>query len=282
MSAAGTPVYDSSRSRLRFAEEARELWSYRHFVFELASRDIKVRYKRSVLGVAWTMLSPLMAMVVFTLVFSTFQRLPIPGYPVYYLSAAIFWTFFSQVTSHVGSLTTDALEIANRIYIPRSVFVASAVVVGLVNLLLSLVPFALIILVTGRPAHWTWLFLPVSLVIGTLFTAGVGLLMFTLALRFVDVRDMYQAVLLPWFFVTPILWSTATLGDRAEQHHTLLQVLHWVNPVAPPIFAVRDAIWSGHAPHLGDVVYAIVAACIALVLGAIVFRSVDDRIAVEL
>src|SRR5664279_1185722 len=102
---AGTPVYDSSRRGLRFVEEARELWAYRHFVFELASRDIKVRYKRSVLGVAWTMLSPLMAMVVFTLVFSKFQRLAIPNYPVYYLSATLFWTFFSLSLIHISEPT---------------------------------------------------------------------------------------------------------------------------------------------------------------------------------
>ena len=241
-------------------EEARELWAYRHFVFELASRDIKVRYKRSVLGVAWTMLSPLMAMVVFTLVFSTFQRLPIPGYPVYYLSASIFWIFFSQVTSHVGSLTTDALEIANRIYIPRSVFIASAVLVGLVNLLLSLIPFALIVLVTGRPAHWTWLFLPVSLVIGTLFTTGVGLVVFTLALRFVDIRDMYQAVLLPWFFVTPIVYEQSFVPPAWR----------WVlryNPMTYLVEIFRAPLYNGWLPGPNTLAFAVLAAVASLVAG---------------
>ena len=257
---AGTPVYDSSRRGLRFVEEARELWAYRHFVFELASRDIKVRYKRSVLGVAWTMLSPLMAMVVFTLVFSKFQRLAIPNYPVYYLSATLFWTFFSQATSHVGSLTTDALEIANRIYVPRSVFVASAVVVGLVNLLLSLVPFALIVLVTGRPAHWTWLFLPVSLVIGTLFTAGIGLIVFTLALRFVDVRDMYQAVLLPWFFVTPIVYEQSFVPPSWR----------WVvryNPMTYLVEIFRAPLYNGWLPGPNTLAFAVLAAVLSLAAG---------------
>lgn len=258
--AATTPVYDSSRRGLRSIEEARELWAYRHFVFELASRDIKIRYKRSVLGVAWTMLSPLITMVVFTLVFSTFQRLPIPGYPVYYLSASIFWIFFSQVTSHVGSLTTDALEIANRIYVPRSVFVASAVGVGLVNLLLSLVPFAFIVLVTGRPAHWTWLFLPVSLVIGTLFTAGIGLIVFTLALRFIDVRDMYQAVLLPWFFVTPIVYEQSFVPPSWR----------WVvryNPMTYLVEIFRAPLYNGWLPGPNTLAFAVLAAVLSLAAG---------------
>lgn len=254
------PVYDSARERLRFVEEARELWAYRHFVVELASRDIKVRYKRSVLGVAWTMLSPLMAMVVFTLVFSIFQRLPIAGYPVYYLSAAIFWTFFSQATSHVGSLTTDALEIANRIYVPRSVFVASAVGVGLVNLLLSLVPFALIVLVTGRPVFWTWLFLPASLLIGAVFVAGVGLVVFTLALRFVDVRDMYQAILMPWFFVTPIVYEPSFVPPAWR----------WVvryNPMTYLVEIFRAPLYHGWLPGPNTLAFACLASVSTLVAG---------------
>jgi ABC-type polysaccharide/polyol phosphate export permease len=112
--------------------------------------------------------------------------------------------------------------------------------------------------------------------------AGMGLVFACLNVLFRDIEHVLAAALLPWFFVTPILWSAQTLGVRADRHRTLLDVLHWVNPVAPPIFAMRDAIWSGHAPRLADVLYAIVAAGLALVLGAVVFRSVDDRIAVEL
>ena len=93
---------------------------------------------------------------------------------------------------------------------------------------------------------------------------------------------MLAAALLPWFFVTPILWSAQTLGDRALRHHTLLNVLHWVNPVAPPIFAIRDAIWSGHAAAPLGRRLPRRRGGVSLALAALVFRSVDDRIAVEL
>ena len=90
------------------------------------------------------------------------------------------------------------------------------------------------------------------------------------------------AALLPWFFLTPILWNAATLPDKAKSHPTLLEVLRWGNPIAPPIAAVRDAIWSGHLPGAAEVIYLVVAAALALALGAFVFTRVDDRIAVEL
>ena len=100
---------------------------------------------------------------------------------------------------------------------------------------------------------------------------------------FRDVEHVLAAALLPWFFLTPILWSAQTLPAKARSATTtLLDVLRWGNPVAPPISAMRDALWSGSLPRLADVVYLVVAAALALVLGALVFTPVDDRIAVEL
>jgi ABC-type polysaccharide/polyol phosphate export permease len=98
-----------------------------------------------------------------------------------------------------------------------------------------------------------WLAVPLALVFAA-EVAGLALIVACLNVLFRDVEHVLAAALLPWFFVTPILWSAQTLGDRALRHHTLLNALHWINPVAPPIFAIRDAIWSGHVPHLWDVV----------------------------
>ena len=97
------PVYDSARRGSPVIEEARALWKYRSLVQELVIRDIKVRYKRSVLGIVWTMLAPLLNMVALTLVFSALLRQQIQNYPVYFLTGAVFWTFFSQTTDSVPS-----------------------------------------------------------------------------------------------------------------------------------------------------------------------------------
>jgi ABC-type polysaccharide/polyol phosphate export permease len=112
--------------------------------------------------------------------------------------------------------------------------------------------------------------------------AGLSLLVACLNVLFRDIEHVLTAALLPWFFLTPILWNAATLPASAQRHHRLLEVLHWGNPITPPIYAVRDALWSGHLPRLADVVYLLVAAALALALGAWVFTRVDDRIAVEL
>src|SRR5215472_16591605 len=175
------PIYDSAHRESRPIEELKALWKYRSLVVELVIRDIKVRYKRSILGVFWTMLAPLLHMIALTLVFSALLKQQIRNYPVYFMTGSIFWTFFSQTTYSAASQTQDSNEIAKRIYIPRSFFVASAIGVGLVNLVLSIVPLILILAATGYPLYPTWWFLPISVFILMLFSAGVGFLLFTLA-----------------------------------------------------------------------------------------------------
>ena len=99
---------------------------------------------------------------------------------------------------------------------------------------------------------------------------------------FRDIEHILAAALLPWFFLTPILWNFAQLPAKAQEHETLLDVLRWGNFICPPITAVRDTLWLGAAPAAADVIYLAVAAVVALALGGYVFSRVDDRIAIEL
>ena len=114
------------------------------------------------------------------------------------------------------------------------------------------------------------------------FVAGLALVIACVNVLFRDIEHILTAALFPWFLLTPILWSFANVPSSEQGHHKLLDVLRFGNFVAPPIFAVRGALWSGHAPRPADVVYLAVAAVVSLALGAFVFSRVDDRIAVEL
>src|SRR5450759_3409073 len=247
--APGIPVYDTARRGFLFVEEAKALWAYRHLVAELVGRDIKVRYKRSVLGVAWSMLSPLLSMVALTIAFSALLKQQIANYPAYFLAGSVFWNFFSQATAHAASLTTDASEITRRVYVPRSVFVAAAVGGALVNLLYTLVPLFVIIAATGHPIHVTWLFLPVSIVTGILFTAGVGLVIFTMASRFVDVKETYLVVLSTWFFLTPIVYTPAILAPKYR------------------VEMFRAPIYDGWLPGRNTLLFSFLAGVLSLTFG---------------
>jgi ABC-type polysaccharide/polyol phosphate export permease len=262
--------YDSGERRLRFVDEAVALWNYRHLVVELAARDIKVRYKRSVLGVAWTMLSPLLTMVALTIAFSAILKQQIWNYPVYLLSGQLLWTFFAQCTTHVGSLTVDASEITKRMYVPRSAFVASALLVALVNLGFALVPLLLIILATGYPIYPTWLFLPVAVAVATVFAAGVGLLVFTLASRFVDVRETYLVLLSTWFFVTPIVYSPAIVPAKYA-------IFLKLNPMTYLVTLFRRPLYEGKLPDGKTFVIGFLAALATLVAGWLFYSAKNEE-----
>jgi ABC-type polysaccharide/polyol phosphate export permease len=126
-----------------------------------------------------------------------------------------------------------------------------------------------------------WIVIPLAvLFLG--FVAGVSRVSACLNVVFRDIEHILAAVLIPWFFLTPILWGVATLPSSAAAHHKLIDVLRWGNFVAPPIDALREAIWLGRAPRLADVLYLAAAAFVSLALGAFVFSRVDDRLALEL
>ena len=259
-------VYDSARRGLQFVEEAKALWQYRHLVAEIVARDIKVRYKRSVLGITWTMLSPLLNMLAMTWVFSLVMRMDVKNFPVYFLTGSIFWAFFAGATSHAASLTIDAAEITKRVYIPRSVFVVSAVGVALVNLCLSLVPLFLIVLFTGFPIHASWLFVPVSILIGALFTTGVGLVVFTLASRFVDVKETYLVLVGAWFFVTPIVYAPSIVPER-------WRFIVRYNPMTYLVEIFRAPLYDGWLPGPKTLAFAALAAVSSLAIGWLFYAA---------
>ncbi len=148
-------IYDSSKHNFRPLLEIKEAWQYRDLVFFLVRRDITARYKRSVLGIAWTMLNPLGMMIVLSIVFSQVFRVAMENYPAYVLSGIIVWTFFSQTSANSISVMVWGGDLFQRIYIPRSIFAISTVFTGLVNLVLSLVPLILVMLVTRVPISLT-------------------------------------------------------------------------------------------------------------------------------
>jgi len=263
---AATPVYDSARHDLRFVEEARDLWRYRHLVIELVRRDIKVRYKRSVLGIGWTMLNPLLQMIAMTWVFSIVIKQDIRNYPVYFLAGYVFWTFFSQATGFAASQTVDAGEMGKRIFLPRSAFVLSAVGGALVNLLLSLVPLILIVLWSGSRIHASWLFLPVSVVIAAVFTCGVGLFVFTLASRFVDVREMYGILVQVWFFLTPIVYAPKLVPPE-------YRFMVRYNPMTYLVELFRAPLYDGWLPGPNTLLFSVLAAVASLVIGWSVYAA---------
>jgi lipopolysaccharide transport system permease protein len=256
-----------------------DLLRYRELFSNLFRRDFHAKYKGSLLGVFWSLLNPLVLLGVYLLVFGViFPGNDTPHYPIYLLSGLACWIFFATSLQSSARSLIDSAELVKKVRFPRQLVALSMVATQAVTFVVMLVVLIALSLVFVPDARaYVWLSIPLAVVLVAL-VSGLALIAACLNVLFRDVEHVLAAALLPWFFVTPILWSSQTIAG----HERLLRVLHWANPIAPPIFAVRDAIWSGHLPHAGDVIYAVVAAVLALGVGALVFRSVDDRIAVEL
>jgi len=259
-----------------------DLVRYRELFGNLFRRDVQAKYRGSLLGVAWTLANPVLLMAVYLLVFGVLYPNDIPHYSLYLLAGLACWIFFATSLQAGARSLLDSAELIRKVRFPRQLVAFAVVATQLVTFALMLVILIVLSLVFIPAARtWVWLALPLGLLFAALVT-GLALIVACLNVLFRDVEHILAAALLPWFFVTPILWRFADLPAKAQGHHTLLEVLRWGNFVAPPIYAVRDALWLGHAPRAADVVYLAVAAVVALAAGALLFRWIDDRIAIEL
>ena len=265
-------VYDSSLSRSTIASELRELVRYRDLLKLLVSKTIKSRYKRSALGVAWTLLNPLVNMVVMSVVFATVFRGAIPRYPVYLLVGLITWNFFSQTTAYAMGQHVWGGGLLKRVDVPPTIFAVACVGNGLVNLGVSLVPLVAIMLVMGQPFHPTWWFVPIAVLILSLFCLGAALLVSTLAVFFIDVVDMYQLLLQAWFYLTPILYPREILP---AQYAWALDL----NPMYYMVQIVRLPVFAGVLPDLQITLIAAGWAVGTLLLGGWVFTRKADELA---
>ncbi len=263
-------VYDSQKRGPVALEELQGLLRYRDLIFQLVRRDMVSRYKRSTLGIAWTMLNPLGMMAILTIVFSQAFK-SVPGYPAYILSGLVAWNFFSQGTSAAMFQMVWGSSLLQRIYVPRTTFVVSAIGTALVNLLLSLVPLILIILLVGLPLRWTMLFLPISVLLLAAFSLGVGLLFSAWAIYFPDVAEMYQVALIGWMYLTPVIYPEEVIPA------TYRFWLFHLNPMYYLVKVFREPIYDGVLPSGSLLAAAALIACVTLALGWIVFSSRADE-----
>ena len=261
-----------------------DLFRYRELFLNLYRRDLMAKYKGSLLGVAWSLAHPLLLMGIYLLVFSVLWRAvgSIDHYPLYLLSGLAVWVLLGSSLNNAARSLLDMAELIKKVRFPRQLVPLSVVASQLPSFAAMLVAlFALNLAILPRVRATIWLALPLSLLV-ICFVAGLALAVASANVVFRDVEHITQAALLPWFFLTPLVYSLDTLPGGLDRHHTLKEILRWGNPATPAIEAFRRPLYAGELPHVWDVVYLAVAAVASLALGAWVFRRVDDRIAVEL
>jgi ABC-2 type transport system permease protein len=248
----------------------RELWDFGEVLQELVKRDLKVRYKRSVLGIFWTMLNPLLMMVITSIVFSNLFRQTITNFPIYVLSGYVVWTFFSQSTVAASSSILDSSGLTRKVYVPPALFPLASVMSGVVNLVLAIVPLGLLMAVTGGTFSWALLVLPISAVLLALFAYGLGLILSSSAVFFRDTVYTYQVLLVAWMYLTPLFYPPQIIPDRWK-------VLVYLNPVYHMVQLFRAPIYEGVLPDGSNVLAAVLFAVGILVLGWWFFENTRKR-----
>ena len=254
-----------------------DIWRYRELFGNLWRRDLQSKYKGSALGVFWVLIPPFVLMGVYLLVFHYLWRATqIPHYTLYLLAGIASWVFFSTTIQGGSRAMLQAAPLIRKTPFPRQLTAFAVVGTNLVTfavMLAILLVACFIVIPEARGKEWLALPLAVLLVgLGT----GLALALACANVVYRDVEHLVASLLLPWFFLTPIIYSFSQF-----HHHTLTQILRYANPITPPIEAIRAPL-LGSWPTVWDVVYLCVACVVSLALGAWVFNRVDDRIAVEL
>ena len=251
-------------------ELVRGTYQYRELIWALALKELKIRYKRSVLGFMWALLNPAFMMLVLTLVFSTIMRFAIPHYAIFLLSVLLPLTFFSQSLSYAVEAIVANGDLIKKVAVPKLVFPMAALVSNLINLFLSLIPLALLVLGMRHPFYWTWLYLPVPLLALTIFTLGLTFFFAAANVYYRDVSHILQVVLSAWFYVTPIIYS---LDFIPEKHRWIFKL----NPIIYVINGFRLAVYNGQLPKPQSIAASFICAFVSLFIGYSLFRKYQDN-----
>lgn len=256
---------------------------YRELFGSLFRRDLRAKYKGSVLGLAWTLALPVALMLVYLTVFSVLMKAratDVEHYWLYLLCGLPPWAFFATSLQTAARSLLDNANLIRKVRFPRQLVPVSVVATQVVAFAaMTAIVIALSLWFRPESRATAWLSLPVALLI-VCFVAGLALAVASLNAVFRDVEFVVTAALLPWFFLTPIVYTLDNLPGAADRPW-LVDLIHWGNPMTPAVISFRSPLFDGTAPPVGELVYLVVVTAVALFLGAFVFTRVDDRIASE-
>lgn len=246
-------------------------YRFRHLLLLMVKRDFVTRYRRSVLGVLWSVLNPLLTMLVLTMVFSTiFRGFYIEFFPVYLLSGQLIFNFFSESTTLAMGSILGGAGIMRQVYVPKYIFPVSRVLSSLVNLGFAFVAFMIVVFVTGAPFHITMLLVPVPILLLVIFSMGIGMILSAMAVFFRDITYIYGVSLTLLMFLTPIFYPASALSDRVFHLIHLNPLFHYVN-------YFRDLTRYGIIPGLWENIICMGFAMTAFCIGLYVKTSKQDK-----
>ena len=247
----------------------RSLKKYRFLIKQLVGRDFKTRYRRSVLGVFWSLLNPLLTMAVQYIVFSRLFRFDITNYSVYLLCGIVMFNYFSEACdATLNSIVVNA-PLITKVYVPKYIYPLTKVFSSLINLFASMLPLLLISLISGVRLSWSFLLIPFPVVCIAVFCLGLGMLLATSMVFFQDTRYLWSVISMLWMYLTPIIYPISILPEN----------LVWIvkmNPLYYFVDFLRTIVIGGISPEPVMYLYCFLWAAGMLAVGSSVFARFQD------
>lgn len=243
---------------------------YSFLLHQLVQRDFKIKYKRSVLGMAWSFLNPLLTMAVQYIVFSTLFQSDIDNFPVYLLAGIVFFNFFNEAVSMCMTSITSNASLIKKVYMPKYIYPLSRILSSLVNFALAILPLFLVMLVMGTPFRVSLLLLIFDILCLLGFTLGVGLLLTTAMTFFQDTQFLWGVVSMMWMYLTPIFYPEKIIPPQ-------FLTLYHMNPMYQYITFARICIIDGVSPEPMAYLWCIVSSLVVLSLGILTFKRHQDK-----
>lgn len=251
-----------------------EIWQYRELLYFLVWRDVKVRYKQTVMGMLWAIIQPFLTMVVFSLFFGKLAGIPSEGipYPIFAYSALVPWTFFSNALSQASNSLVINANMIKKIYFPRLVMPAAAVLAGVVDFVLAFIVLVGMIVYYGFPLNANVFWLPLFVVLAFITSLGVGLWLSAMNVQFRDVRYTIPFIIQVWLFATPIAYPSSLLPE-------FWQPIYGINPMVGVVEGFRWALLGTDAALKPVMIVSIAGAVLLLISGAYYFRRMEKSFA---
>ena len=241
---------------------------YKPLINELVVRDLKIKYRRSVLGYVWSLLNPLLMMTIMTMVFSYMFRFDIPNYPLYLICGQTLWMFFSESTTMAMHSVISNGALIRKVYIPKYIFPISRVFSSFVTMTFSLMAILIVMIFTRVPFSLTLLLVPIPLMLMMVFCMGVGMILSALAVYFRDTVHLYGVLTTAWMYLTPVFYPVSMLPESVAQ---IVQL----NPMYYYITFFRDLVLYGTIPSIAMWVWCIAYSAVAFGVGVLIFRKLQ-------
>jgi lipopolysaccharide transport system permease protein len=255
-------------------EWIKEFWHYRELFYFFVWRDIKIRYKQTILGALWAIIQPFFTMIVFTIFFGKFAKMPSEGvpYPVFSYSALVPWTFFSGAVGYSGNSLVGNSNLLTKVYFPRFAIPASAALSGILDFFIASIILFGIMMFYNIPLSWNLLFWPFLVIPLILLALGLGMIFSSLNVKYRDIKYTIPFMLQIWLFITPIIYPISILPEK-------YRVLAAFNPMTGIIEAFRSTVIPNKQVDIMLLAFSIIVSLLVFLLGLIYFRQTEKEFA---